>query len=101
MNETEWLSSSDPSAMLNRLLHHVTLPFAERGIPKPSERKLRLFACAVARRHVAQHDRELASRSIDVVERAVELDQRKPVRENARPTRRCALGSYRDRPRRL
>lgn len=46
MDEREWLESEDPQTMLNRLLHHVATPFAKAGLPKPSDRKIRLFAAA-------------------------------------------------------
>lgn len=49
MTEWEWLKSDDPAAMLAGVLApgHPTFNFA--GAVPPSDRKLRLFACACAR----------------------------------------------------
>lgn len=54
MNEQEWLESSDPAAMLawaNRGMDIVPVPSGHMGTPiaRPSDRKLRLFACACCR----------------------------------------------------
>lgn len=48
MTEHEWLTSSDPVEMLEWLRGNNPL-LPECPIPPPSERKLRLFACAVCR----------------------------------------------------
>lgn len=51
MTETEWLSSTDPAAMMQYIRH----PNDGRGVwnihglTPPSDRKLRLFACACCR----------------------------------------------------
>lgn len=54
MTEHEWLASTDPAAMLKALIPDVpTLhPHGDRGhlpLPRPSDRKLRLFACSCCR----------------------------------------------------
>src|SRR5262249_11252501 len=57
MTETEWLSSSDPEAMLT-----VVLPGA-------SERKLRLFACACARCFWDDFDHPRSRLAVETTER--------------------------------
>lgn len=65
----EWQACGDPATMLNRLLHHVRSPFAEAGMPKPSDRKLRLFACACCRQvwHLLADDR--SRKAVDAAEK--------------------------------
>lgn len=47
MREQDWLKCEDPETMLNRLLHHVWVPFLVAKVPKPSDRKLRLIGVAM------------------------------------------------------
>lgn len=49
MTESEWLASDDPVAMLAVVTSNVTPRPPARRLSRPSDRKLRLFACAVAR----------------------------------------------------
>lgn len=75
MSESEWLSSTDPQAMLQQFRLPGGRSFASSHPPVNhfpiSDRKLRLFACAVARHHIAQAGSS-ALHSIEVAERAVE-----------------------------
>ena len=57
MNETEWLSSSDPEAMLKVILADA------------SDRQLRLFACACARCFWDQLDHPRSRQAIETTER--------------------------------
>jgi len=60
MTEAEWLAWPDPERMLGFL----------RG--KASRRKLRLFACALARRFWARLDQEVSRQAVEVAERYAE-----------------------------
>ncbi len=57
MNETDWLSGADPAAMLSYLEGHA------------SDRKLRLFACACARRSWARLRYAVPRRAVETAER--------------------------------
>lgn len=74
MTEQEWLSSEDPAAMLRCLLDRVYTreEYEQRQlvkVPRPSDRKLRLFACACVRRvwHLLTH--RDSQNAVEVAER--------------------------------
>jgi ribosomal protein L37E len=79
MTEQEWLASTDPSAMLTHLLGEEGEPGAEvRRVTgtRPSDRKLRLYACVCSRvgvRHEVYRGRGVAVlRSTEAAEAAVD-----------------------------
>lgn len=55
MTEQEFLASADPAAMLSWLLQDASPVAVNHGLPhaRPTDRKLRLWGCAVSRRLVA------------------------------------------------
>ena len=73
MNEQEWLTSEDPAAMLRCLLNGLAPDeVGEFGYPRPqrpSDRKLRLFACACCRQvwHLLTDER--SRRAVEVAAR--------------------------------
>jgi hypothetical protein len=82
VTESEWLASEDPGAMLTALTQGLSgLPADYRR--RPSDRKLRLFACACARvavRHEVYRERGAAVlRSADAAEAAVDGGPRHPI----------------------
>ena len=69
MNESNWLTSTDPEAMLKELTQS-TSPTGDRKWGKfPSDRKLRLFACACCRQvwHLLTDER--SRKAVEVAER--------------------------------
>jgi hypothetical protein len=86
MTEQEWLASTDPSAMLTHLLGEEGEPGAEvRRVTgtRPSDRKLRLYACVCSRvgvRHEVYRGRGVAVlRSTEAAEAAVDGGPRHPI----------------------
>jgi len=68
MTEAEWLASTDPAAMLDFLRGSNPLR-AECPAPPPSDRKLRLFACAACRLVWPRLTDERSRRAVGVAER--------------------------------
>lgn len=63
MTEGEWLVSEDPAAMLKRIIDHGGGEWP--AVQKASDRKLRLFACAVARLKRPGADVEVAESAVE------------------------------------
>lgn len=67
MTESEWMTSGDPARMLDFLVHrsHLDMPW----FVTPSDRRLRLFACACCRQvwHLLADER--SRRAVEVAER--------------------------------
>jgi len=65
VTESEWLASGDPAAML----HLMASGIGSAGKRIGSDRKLRLFACAVARRSWDLFTTAISKRAIEIAER--------------------------------
>lgn len=71
MNEAEWLNSTDPAAMLE-FLCDVHPRSGQPTAMRPSDRKLRLFACAVVRQVWDRLTDERSRRAVEVAEQHAE-----------------------------
>lgn len=104
MNEAEWLSSSDPSAMLAVLTGQRYVVEAGTGatakVVGVSDRKLRLFACACARHAFKTLVRPTIAISkasilaIDYAERFADDDQSEVLKECLHLARSEALSAF-------
>lgn len=73
MTEAEWLASEDPAAMLHYLVVQSVRGHVDGFVRRPSDRKLRLFACACCRQvwHLLTDPR--SRRAVEVAERWTDL----------------------------
>lgn len=69
MTESEWLASTGPAAMIQRLMHGSMNVVRPIGRPAVSDRKLRLFACACCRVCWPLLTDERSRRAVEVAER--------------------------------